>query len=287
MSMYQQREQAIAFQSKIRLIVVPLLIGLLLSAILPVIFNLLVALVVPTPEGSTVSVASFIEMVLSIGACFLLILWTSKLTFKDIGFAKTGALKKMLIGMACGFGAITTVTLLINLLGGVETSYQFQMQFLPHLLLGLVFFAIQGCYEEVIYRGYLMPHFSKAMGIVPAILLNAVLFTVLHALNPGMTAMPVVNLLLAGTVFSLAYYVTGSLWLVGFAHGIWNYSQTFIYGSTVSGLDTQGSVLKAVPVENNALISGGAFGFEGSIITSIVGVIIIVALIIKVKANKI
>ncbi|MBS9778748.1 MAG: CPBP family intramembrane metalloprotease [Campylobacteraceae bacterium] len=284
--MYKQREEAIVFDSKTRLIAIPLLIALLLSAIFPEIFNLLVGLVLPSTEEQTVSLASFVEMVLSISMCFLLILWTSKLKFKDIGLETKGAFFKILIGIACGFATISTVTFLINIFGGVQTSYTFEMKFLPHMILGLVFFAIQGTYEELIYRGYLMPHFSKAMGIVPSILLTAMLFTVLHALNPGMTIMPVINLMLAGIVFSLAYYLTGSLWLVGFSHGVWNYSQSFIYGSSVSGLNTQGTVFKAVAIENQTLISGGIFGFEGSVITSIVGVAIIITLIIKIK-NKI
>ncbi len=94
-----------------------------------------------------------------------------------------------------------------------------------------------------------MPHFSKKIGIVWSILVTSVLFTILHALNPGMTAMPVINLMIASVVFSLIYYTSGSLWLTGFAHGVWNFSQGLFYGSLVSGIGLGETVLQTKPVE--------------------------------------
>ncbi len=107
-------------------------------------------------------------------------------------------------------------------------------------------------------------------------------------MNPGMTVTPVVNLMIVSVVFSLVYYNRGSLWIAGFAHAIWNYSQGVIYGSLISGILVEGSVMTLIPIDGKVMLSGGNFGFEGSIVTSIVGVILIVvfSLIAKKKTQE-
>ncbi len=80
--------------------------------------------------------------------------------------------------------------------------------------------------------------------------------------------------------------MSGSLWLVGFVHGVWNYSQGFIYGSLVSGQNIEQGILKATPVENMTLISGGNFGFEGGLVTSAIGVALIIFLILRAKKQS-
>ncbi len=250
---------------------------------LPMLMDSLVGLVLTAPKGMLITLPMTLGMMLTVFASLFLMTKVSKITLVDLGLGASKAFAKVLIGVISGFIAISLVALLINVLGGVTSTYNFKAEYLSTLAIGVVFFAFQGTYEELVYRSYLMPHFSKKMGIVWAILITSVLFTLLHALNPGMTVMPVINLMIASVVFSMVYYVTGSLWLVGFAHGVWNYSQGFLYGSLVSGQHIEQSILKATPVENMTLISGGNFGFEGGLVTSAVGIILIVALIRKAK----
>lgn len=97
-------------------------------------------------------------------------------------------------------------------------------------------------------------------------------------MNPGMTVMPLVNLMIASVVFSLVYYNWGSLWIAGFAHAVWNYSQGLLYGFLISGISVKGGVMTSLPIAGKELLSGGKFGFEGSIITSTVGVLLIAVL---------
>lgn len=283
-SFYSQREQAIPFTSKIRLIIVPILLSLLLMMIVPLIRGLFFP---ASPENEPpITLSSTIDMILTVGISLIVITKTSKIKIKDLGLGFTKVFSKIFIGVVSGLIAISVVAFFINILGGTNSIYNFKPEYLKILLLGLIFFTFQSTSEELIYRGYLMPHFSKSIGIFWSILLSSVLFTLLHALNPGITIMPIINLMLASIVFSLIYYKTGNLWLVGFAHAVWNFSQGLIYGSMVSGLALKESVFKSLPIENNELISGGEFGFEGSIVTSILGVVLIVLLIISILKSK-
>ncbi|WP_336250536.1 CPBP family intramembrane glutamic endopeptidase, partial [Stomatohabitans albus] len=212
---------------------------------------------------------------LSVLISFVVMMKVGKLSREDLGLTSSGVFGAIARGLIGGFIAITLTTLAIKLLGGVTIEYVFKPEYLSTLLLGVVFFAFQGTYEELIYRSYLMPHLSKKLGDIGGILLSSVLFVLLHAMNPGITVVPVINLFLASIVFSLIYYLTGNLWLVGVAHGIWNYAQGFFYGSLVSGNALSETVFKSLPVEGKDLISGGSFGFEGGIITSLLGLIVI------------
>ncbi len=281
-NIYQQRENAIPFDTTKRLIIIPLIL-MAFVVFLPDVIGGIAELLMETPEGQLVSLPMTFGMVVAVFASVFLMTKFGKITIGDLGLGASKAFAKVLTGIISGFIAISLVALIINVLGGANTTYNFKSEYTSTLAIGLVYFAFQGTYEELVYRSYLMPHFSKKMGIVWSILITSVLFTLLHALNPGMTVIPVVNLMLASVVFSLVYYVSGSLWLVGFAHGVWNYSQGFIYGSLVSGNHIEQSVLKATPAENMTLISGGDFGFEGGLITSAIGVVIIIVLITKAR----
>lgn len=215
-------------------------------------------------------------MILNVVLALLVISKIGKIKLVDLGFQLKGAFIKSLIGAITGFLAISLVAMTIKLLGGVTISYNFKTEYIMGLLLGLIMFSFQGTYEEIIYRGYLFPHFSKSMGTIFAILTSSVLFTLLHALNPGMQIMPIINLFVASVVFSLVYFIWGNMWVSGFAHAIWNYSQGCIYGSLVSGIHLNNSIMVSTPKENMTLLSGGNFGFEGSIVTTILGLILII-----------
>ncbi|MBS9784526.1 MAG: CPBP family intramembrane metalloprotease [Oceanivirga sp.] len=284
--MLKKRENSISFNTKSRLIYIPILISLISVIFIPVLLEILLGIIFK-PSVELITVSGTIGMALNFILTLFIITKLSKIKISDLGLEFKGAFDKSIIGILCGLLAISLVAISIKILGGVNIIYNFKIEYLGTILLGLVFFIFQGTYEELIYRSYLMPHFSKSIGKFFAIILSSVLFTFLHALNPGMTIMPVINLFIASLVFSLVYYIYGNLWLSGFIHAIWNYSQGFIYGSLVSGISLKQTVLKSIPIQNKDLISGGNFGFEGSISTSVLGIILIILLLRLIQKNKI
>lgn len=69
-------------------------------------------------------------------------------------------------------------------------------------------------------------------------------------------------------------------------HTLWNFILGFIVGSQISGIITYNSVFFSIPVENKDLISGGVFGFEASIVTTIVELTISLFVIYLIKKEK-
>jgi energy-coupling factor transporter transmembrane protein EcfT len=118
--------------------------------------------------------------------------------------------------------------------------------------------------EELMFRGYLLNNLMHSLNKWLALLITAILFTLAHTDNPGVTILPVLNVFVAGVLLGINYIYTKNLWFSIFFHFIWNVFQGPVLGYDVSGIELQ-SLLQQ-NMEGPALLTGGAFGFEGSIL---------------------
>ncbi|PID83536.1 hypothetical protein CSB11_00790 [Candidatus Campbellbacteria bacterium] len=285
--MFTKLQDALKFNSTVKSIIIPIVIALVANMGIEMLTSIGIEMVLPTPEGKMISLGGTIGMFLNIVLSIILIINVSKIKVKDLGLGLKGVFGKVFIGMITGLAVLSLVGFSIYSLGGIEITYSFKPEFMFPILLGLVFFILQGTSEELIFRAYLMTHFSKKMGIPLAVLFSSIFFTLIHALNPGMVVMAIVNLMVFSVVFSMVYLISGNLWFTGIFHGLWNFSQGLLWGSLVSGITLQESVFKSTPVAENTLISGGTFGFEGSIVTTVVGLILIAILsVMYINKNK-
>lgn len=139
---------------------------------------------------------------------------------------------------------------------------------------GLLFFGAFATLEEVLVRGYLLVNIAEGIrrfsstdrrAVLGAIGATAALFGLLHAANPGGTALSLLNIAVAGVFFGVAYAATDRLAFPIGAHVAWNFALGSVFGLPVSGLQTDASLL-AVEVEGSTLLTGGEFGPEGGIV---------------------
>ena len=209
----------------------------------------------------------------------------SKLKIEQLGFTKDNIVFSYLKGALFGTLQIFTVFFIIFGLKAIDVYYVGNISILL-LIKIFIIFIFQALLEEILFRGYLMPFFSKVIGIKFTIILLSFLFTCIHLFNPNLDIIGLANVFLAGVTFSLIYYYTGNLWLVGAMHTLWNFILGFIVGSQISGIITYNSVFFSIPVENKDLISGGVFGFEASIVTTIVELTISLFVIYLIKKEK-
>ena len=209
----------------------------------------------------------------------------SKLKIEQLGFTKDNIVFSYLKGALFGTLQIFTVFFIIFGLKAIDVYYVGNISILL-LIKVFIIFIFQALLEEILFRGYLMPFFSKVIGIKFTIILLSFLFTCIHLFNPNLNIVGLVNVFLAGVTFSLIYYYTGNLWLVGAMHTFWNFILGFIVGSQVSGIATYNSIFFSIPVENKDLISGGIFGFEASIIVTILELAISLFVIYLIKKEK-
>jgi len=152
----------------------------------------------------------------------------------------------------------------------------------PSGLLGLAAllaaFLLQGGVEEWVFRGYIYRALRERWRRGTAVLASSLLFAALHAANPGFSAMALVNVFLFGAVFALLVERTGSLWSATLAHGVWNFAVSCLLSLPVSGVRLPH--LLVLSVHGPDLLTGGAFGPEGSLLLTLlaVPVILVVAL---------
>jgi membrane protease YdiL (CAAX protease family) len=117
-----------------------------------------------------------------------------------------------------------------------------------------------------------MVSLSRSLPLWACAAINALLFSLLHVGNPGVTVIALINIFLFGVFASLLTLRRGSVWLVCAIHSLWNFSQGNLFGIPVSGLGGLPSPLTAEVAEGGwqTLINGGAFGLEGGLAVTVV-----------------
>lgn len=181
--------------------------------------------------------------------------------------------RSVLIGALLGV-AMTTVTVLVNLVAGTATLGAAQWGTLPLALVVLLGFAVQASTEEVAGRGYLMQAVAPRWGLVAAIVVQTVFFALLHGGNGGLTWVAWANLCAVAVFLALWVWATGSLWGACAFHTFWNWSQGNLWGAPVSNMQVDTSVGHYIPGAGSPdVVTGGGFGLEGSVIPLVMFVV--------------
>ena len=274
-------------KNKFKLLLIPILVVIFII----IINQLLILPLMPIFNDSLEEIFSFsgtsnlVDEAFCLFLSIFLMTKISKLKIEQLGFIKDNIVFSYLKGALFGTLQIFTVFFIIFGLKAIDVYYVGNISILL-LIKVFIIFIFQALLEEILFRGYLMPFFSKVIGIKFTIILLSFLFTCIHLFNPNLDIIGLANVFLAGVTFSLIYYYTGNLWLVGAMHTLWNFILGFIVGSQISGIITYNSVFFSIPVENKDLISGGVFGFEASIVTTIVELTISLFVIYLIKKEK-
>lgn len=187
-----------------------------------------------------------------------------------MGFCKKGMIKEYVIGLVAGFACFSLAVLLGVVTGALKIEGLNPNASIGMLVAFFIGFMIQGMAEEVICRGYFMVSYARKYPMYAAVIANALVFAALHLMNSGITVLSFINLTLFGVFASVYFIRRGNIWGIGAFHTIWNFVQGNFYGIRVSGMALDNSVFTTSLVEGKELLSGGAFGLEGSILVTII-----------------
>lgn len=193
-----------------------------------------------------------------------------KRSLTSLGLIKKSFLKNYFKGFLLGIIIFSSSVLIAYISGTVSFSFTSNIA-ITTILISLFGFIIQGASEEFLLRGYLMVSLSNRAPIIAAILVNSLIFALLHLTNPGGTnLLPLINIALFGIFASLYTLKTDNLWGICALHSSWNFLQGNIFGFKVSGIDTNNSLITATSKASGKLINGGSFGMEGGLAVTIV-----------------
>lgn len=254
-------------------------IGTLITMFLCVpLFLIQKALGMEMQEGSLPSF--FLERLLMLvgylSAAVLVLRWRN-LPLSLLGMSLKGRGKDLLAGLgvavllyAVGFGTSL-------LMGTVEIA---SVQWVPRDLLGtLLFFLLVAVTEEVMLRGFVLGRMlSAGMNRFVALFLSSALFSAMHLFNPNFALLPFVNILLAGCLLGASFLYTRNLCFPVVLHWFWNWLQGPVLGYEVSGMDS-GETLLTLRLTGSDLLTGGSFGFEGSLLCTVLLVVSTLAII--------
>lgn len=219
-------------------------------------------------ESSAGFICSGVFALISALVSVWLILYFRKSPWQTLGLSLKGHVRELwqgsvLIVLLYGIGFLLSLWSGVRVDGCVWSA--------GWLVESLVYFLLVALYEEVTMRGFVISRMLHAgLSREVALLVSAVLFALLHCGNPGISWLPFLNIVLAGIFLGIPYVYTRNLTFSIVLHWFWNWIQGPVLGFRVSGTG-HGAGLLSLDLSGSAeLLSGGDFGFEGSLICSFV-----------------
>lgn len=253
-----------------------------------------------TVPDSLSSLISGFWMAMQLIFAFILvyvILWAwlkffEKRPFWTLGYELKDALKQyvrgFLFGMLMFVGSVAILGAFGSVAFEVGDPSQQGIAAVGGVFLVLFGWIIQGGAEEVLIRGWVLPVIGARYKPWIGLLVSSLIFALLHGLNPGLSAIALVNLALFGVFAGLYAMREGSMWGISALHSVWNWVQGNFFGFQVSGTNAEGGTLINLMETGEDWLTGGAFGPEGGIAVTIVLVIsILITLFWKSKAKNI
>ncbi len=210
------------------------------------------------------------------------------------GLGGAHRIRRLLMGAFWGIAAISLLILALHSLHFLTFDGRLDhgRSILSWGAAQLVGFLLVGLLEEYSFRGYIQftltrgfvflgnrisPQHARTIAFWIASVLTSAIFLAAHIQNNGENAFGLFQVFLAGLLFVVALWRTGSLWWgIGF-HMAWDWGQSFLYGVPDSGLLMQGRLFTTHP-SGNPLFSGGTVGPEGSVLSIPIMLLAIVVL---------
>ena len=261
-----------------------LFIVIFLSAQLAVVYEVLSTLMhghLAGPEGS--AVATGCASISNSSRCLWCLLATGSWRVSKVarlavyGYAGRAKLVRFLWGGVWGFIAITGWwpcfgrAICSPLTLAICTAFAAW----KYGLMWLVMFVCTGIFEESLLRGYLQYTLTRGIGFWWGALLMSIALRRHPRIEQGESPVGLFSAGAVGLVFCISLWYTGSLWwAIGF-HAVWDWGQTFFYGTPDSGMVARGHLFSEHPA-GALLWSGGPTGPEGSLY--IVPLLLIMAL---------
>lgn len=190
--------------------------------------------------------------------------YIDNISWKEIGLTWNSFALQAGTGFALAIAILGTGTcflLAIDQLNWMEVQFNGQSFAMSFGLMLLVAFA-----EELVFRGYVLRNLRQSLSPLAALLVSAALFAIFHSSNPGTNWLALVNVFIAGILLGINYIFTRNLWFGIALHFAWNFFQGPVLGYEVSGLNIPSVLTQSIG--KNTLLTGGSFGFEGSLVNT-------------------
>ncbi|MBL8434458.1 MAG: CPBP family intramembrane metalloprotease [Zoogloea sp.] len=177
--------------------------------------------------------------------------------------ALAGMGRELGIGLLIGAGLYATCELILMALGIYRINGLNPLSFMvPAIAMALS----SGVFEELLFRGVLFRSIETWFGSWAALVLSSLAFGLTHLMNPQGTLEGALFIAVeAGVLLAAAFMLTRRLWLSMGFHVAWNYTQSAIFSSIVSGNEASQGLIRST-IKGPDLLTGGSFGVESSVL---------------------
>lgn len=202
--------------------------------------------------------------ILSVLMVFLFRRLFDRQTVDSLGFSLKRSVGNTSLGFSTAALILCVGTLFLYFNGNLQwNDISFSAEDLFTGAIGLLIVAFS---EELVFRGYILNNLLESMNKWAALSISAALFTIMHASNPSINPISILNIFLAGLLLGINYIYTRNLWYAISFHFAWNFFQGSVLGYEVSG--TNVNSIFSHQMQGNELFTGGIFGFEGSLVAT-------------------
>ena len=191
--------------------------------------------------------------------------------WRSIGLFKEKAVVSYFKGAGIAFLGIVAIISFLQFKGELTISaipINRGVHLFGIILIILIAWIIQGAAEELFLRGFMFQAITVRYDVYKGIIIPAIVFALLHLGNNGINAISLINILLCGLALMLLVLKDGNLWGAFGFHTTWNLLQGNVFGISISGNTMDVSLFKTV-IQTDTIWSGGAFGLEGSLLTTL------------------
>ncbi len=179
----------------------------------------------------------------------------------------SGMGRELSAGVLLGAGLCVLCFIILMLLGAYRIDgLNPVLVVLPALAMAIS----AGVLEELMWRGGLLRILEEGLGSWIALAVSALVFGLSHYAPVEGALWGVFAITIeAGLLLGAAYMVTRRLWICIGLHMAWNFVQSGVFSGVVSGAVNHPGLLKPT-VEGSAILTGGTFGLEASIVAVLV-----------------
>ena len=207
-----------------------------------------------------------------------LILWlfmkfVNKESFMKLGFYSKNRANDFIVGFS--IGALIMAGAYFFLWAIDEIHFLKMVVNFKEILFSILLFLMVAIIEEALLRGYILRNLMMSFNKYVALIVSSLLFSLMHGFNPNIDLFSLFGLFIAGILLGISYIYTKNLWFPIALHLSWNLFQSLL-GFNVSGQDFYSLI--EFNIEHKNLVNGGAFGFEGSYLSILAEIVVIIGI---------
>ena len=232
----------------------------------------------------TIFIVTIVYGAIAIGGGLLLFKLIYNRRLREVGLIREGLGRDLLHGFVIGTVSMTLIFGVLLLTGQAETSFSAEKLFSVVTIANFISVGLTAFSEELLARGFMMTALKTTRKKWAIFCVSSIIFSLVHLLNPGVTALSLINTFLAGLLFAAMFVKSGKLWLSSGFHFAWNFFEGDIFGMNVSGME-QWSVF-STDMGANELLTGGVAGPEGGLIVTVVLIVGFFYILYYVKKTK-